>query len=145
MIDPTRSGEPRLVQTFAIRLGQNPDSKFVSVVADELWVNISGALEPIFGAGGVSALFSRSVFLSARLLPKLEAVPDTMHLSHQLDALRDCLSALDGDDATRVAMALVREFHGVLTSMVGTALTNQLLEPVLDPSTTETFPTSALR
>ncbi|MBC7841807.1 MAG: hypothetical protein H7099_05830 [Gemmatimonadaceae bacterium] len=145
MIDSTRSGDPRLIQTFAIRLGSTPESKDVGLAAGALWVGISATLEPIFGAGGVSALFARSVFLTAKLFPTLEAVPDVMNLSNQLDAFRSFLSTLDGAGAAEVAQALMREFHGVLISMVGTALANQLLEPILDQALSEKRPLNALR
>jgi hypothetical protein len=97
----------------------------------DLWVEIVQALHPVFGHRGVAALYQRSLVLSAAAHPWLAAVaapgqPATLDPA----ALRDELAQLSPAEATAGASALFGAFHGLLASLVGSALTDRLLLPV---------------
>ncbi len=103
-----------------------------------LWREIERHLTPIIGPRGVAALHGRSLFLTARDHPWLSVASERVTLVMDLDALRSAVEQQPVTVALTGAVALFNSFHGLLTSMVGPALTERLLRDVWDPPPSDT-------
>jgi hypothetical protein len=132
------SENARIVDLFTRRIGTGADPTRVAAASARVWARIAADLQPIIGSGGMSALFARSVFITARRFPRLEAVPEAPSLTLQLDALQALLLTLGGREAIDVAAALLQAFIELLTSMVGPKLTGEMLRSVWDIPETDT-------
>ena len=98
-----------------------------------LWREIELRLTPIIGARGVAALHGRSLFLTAREHAWLATGPDRVAMGMDLNALRLAVLTQDAGAALTGGGALFVNFHDLLTSMVGPALTERLLRDVWAP------------
>jgi hypothetical protein len=110
--------------------GANADVIAATVVA--AWRDIDGALSPIIGRGGLSALFERSLHLVSARHPALIAAHDDAVLSGDFVALQAVYAGSSGADAAAGHGALLVTFCGLLTGLVGEPLTERLLQPVWD-------------
>lgn len=94
------------------------------------WQEIEAALSAIIGAKGVAALYSRSVFLVQPRHPWLGAAGAEPRMD--LVQLRYALERQDRADVATAAGAHLEEFYELLASLIGPALTAQLLRGVWD-------------
>lgn len=106
--------------------GATPDQ--IAEVLSTTWQGIEAALAPVIGARGVAALYQRSVHLASaqhRPLSELQAAGglDDMNLG----ALRAVLARQDAPQAAATGGALLESFHGLVVSLIGAALSGQLL------------------
>lgn len=122
---------------FAFRLAQRAGDGADSVrIADALaasWHDMEAALRPILGAGGVAALGARSLSMVAASHPWLSvpggggaaAMPSDVDLS----ALKRRVARQHSAEAVAGSAALLHAFHGLVCSLIGTALSERLLQP----------------
>ena len=115
-------------------------SVVASIVAS--WVEIDAALTPIIGQQGVTALYKRSVHLTARAHPWLAAVLGSSSgadssasslsadVGVDMDALRIVFQHQDATAASAAGETLLRTFFELLTSLIGASLTERLLHSV---------------
>ena len=111
-------------------------SVVASIVAS--WVEIDAALTPIIGQQGVTALYKRSVHLTARTHPWLAAVLDSSSSDSSagsdagadMDALRIVFQRQNATVASAAGETLLRTFFELLTSLIGASLTERLLHSV---------------
>lgn len=111
----------------------------IAEAAVSTWCRIEAALAPVIGQRGVAALYRRSLHLTRGAHPVLAAITDGEHGADDFVPLRQAL--LQGGEtanAEAAQTALLKTFQELLTSLIGGALTDQLLRAVWhdDPPTT---------
>jgi len=95
-----------------------------------LWREIDLALHPILGHRGVAALYNRSLRLAATAHPVLAGGQPDMLAAIDVTTLRAALLEQTAAEAAAAGTALFRSFEQLLASLVGPALTAQLLQSV---------------
>lgn len=125
----------RSTTTLSRRAGPDADAATVAQAFAGIWREIDAALAPIVGSCGVAALHQRCFHLTTA--PQHWRVPSPADgvqpqgPAHLLAMLRN----LDGDRPAAAGDAFLHNFHALLTSLVGPALTGRLLQPVwADPA-----------
>ena len=110
-----------------------------AAAACAVWLSVSAALSPIVGPHGVAALYKRSLYLTRGQHPSLNSVHDAAGGIEDFTALQQTLSSQSGEIAAAANSALHKTFYDLLSSLIGPALTERLLRPVLDrPPTDQT-------
>lgn len=113
----------------------------VAEVLANTWHSIDGALRPVIGKLGVTALYHRSATLSARLHPWLSGSLTSDLSTMDLDALRASVSAQSPVDAASAGHEMLDAFHKLLCSLVGSDLAARLLLPATnEPARTVSEP-----
>ena len=95
--------------------------------------DVEQVLASIVGARGAAALYKRSLHLANRAFPWL---PDASTSAPMALDVRPLTAALAGQTAADAAMAgarVLREFHALLTTLIGASLTERLLRSVWAP------------
>jgi len=113
--------------------GRLTDGESAQDVADtvvDLWLQIDQALHPIIGRRGVTALYNRSLKLTGVRYPWLLVGHQHLLATVDVTVLRARLAQQAGAEAAAGGSALFQTFHELLASLVGAALTNQLLGSV---------------
>jgi hypothetical protein len=106
------------------------DTSQVSDAAVTLWLQIDQALHPIIGHRGVAALFNRSVKLTAARFPWLGQDPQDALAVVDPSVLKAALLLQTAAEATAGVDSLFQSLHDLLTSLIGSSLTDQLLRSV---------------
>ena len=88
------------------------------------------ALSPIVGRRGLAGLLRRSLVLSGTRHPWLASCSESFDLNTDLVALTAALSEQTSQTAAIGGGLLLEEFHLLLTSLVGSSLTDRLLRTV---------------
>ena len=121
------------------RDGIHPDAVQIADATIAVWHDLTTALVSIIGQQGVTALYDRSVALTARTYPWLAGARAGDNHSVDLDGLQAVISRQSKGDAAAASGKLLQTFHDVLASLIGPALCEQLLasvrEPFASPST----------
>jgi hypothetical protein len=118
--------------SLARRAELGATAEVIGVAAVAAWRGIDGALSPIIGRGGVSALFERSLYLASAQHPALIAAHDDGLLSGDFEALQAVYADSSGAAAAAAHGALLVAFCRLLIGLIGEPLTERLLEPVWD-------------
>jgi hypothetical protein len=108
------------------------DAQAGSALSVAIWQRISGALSPVIGAGGVIALYRRSLHLSRAAYPWLTTAPDDRSMAGELAALLALLQQQSREDAIAAGRSMLRTFNDLLISLIGRSLTEHLLASVWD-------------
>lgn len=107
-------------------LRNESDADMVAASAAAIWRDVQAALAPIVGERGVAALYKRSLHLACGDHPWLNAAfEDDVPLL--FDALRRALAQRTAAEAAAGHGALLQLFHDLLTSLIGSSLTERLL------------------
>jgi hypothetical protein len=85
------------------------------------------ALSPVIGPRGVAALCHRALHLSARRHPLLGELSFDPAAVVDFERLAQVLSRHTADDAHAAGDALIQDLRDLLTSLLGAALTEQLV------------------
>jgi hypothetical protein len=88
---------------------------------------LEASLSPVIGHRGVAALCHRSLHLSARRHPWLGEMSFDPAAAIDLDRVAQVLDSHPADDARAAGEALLQDFHDLLASLLGPALTEQLV------------------
>jgi len=96
----------------------------------EVWQEIERLLAPIVGAGGVAALYRRSLHLAGADHPWLEFGTHRIDTGIDLPALQTAMAQRSGADAVAGGRALLQSFRDLLTNLIGGGLSEQLLGAV---------------
>jgi len=97
------------------------------------WRKIDDALSPIIGHAGTAALFKRSLYLAGADQPALTAMAEVETAPGDFALLRETLAQQSSAHAAAaVQAALLQTFLDLLTSLIGSALTERLLRSVWD-------------
>jgi hypothetical protein len=113
--------------------GQVPADANAEQLADAIvaiWREVDLALHPIIGHRGVAALYNRSLRLAATTHPWLANGHADALAAIDVTALRADLLQQTAAEAAAAGSALFRSFEQLLASLVGPALTAQLLQSV---------------
>ncbi len=121
-----------MASILAKRAGINPDAVQSGDATIAIWYDISIALQSIIGKQGVSALYNRSVALTTRTYPWLASSRAGDDHSIDLDALRSVIGLQSREAAAAGSRELLQTFYGVLVSLIGGSLCEQLLSSVRD-------------
>lgn len=124
MID---SAAQKLAAPVAALLEQGGDSAQAARIAVATWQGMAAALTPIIGPLGFSTLYARAVKLASTERPWLSAVQVPGTDAPAFPALRAVLQQQAAGDAAAGHAALLQAFCGVLSSLIGVALTERLL------------------
>jgi len=106
------------------------DTSQVADAAVALWRQIDQALHPIIGHRGVAALFNRSVKNTAARFPWIGQDPHDALAVVDPSVLKAALLLQTAAEATAGVDSLFQSLRALLTSLVGSSLTDQLLRPV---------------
>ena len=132
---PTPSPQRDLIAAaLARRSGQAADAARISDAVISALQEIDAALAPIVGQRGVAALCKRSLFLTTAAHPWLAGTHDGTQAAIDLAPLKAALAQQTSGDAAAGGTALFVNFHELLGSLVGPALTERLLRSVWTPS-----------
>ena len=94
------------------------------------WCAIDGALSPIIGARGFAALYQRSLSLAQAEHPWLAPNQEVALQSGAHETLRQVMALQAADEATVAASRLVQIFKDLIARLIGSALSERLLQPV---------------
>ncbi len=106
------------------------DTSQVADAAVAQWLQIDQALHPILGHRGVTALFNRSVKHTAARFPWLGQDPQDALAVVDPSVLKAALLLQTAAEASAGVDALFQSLHDLLTSLIGSPLTDQLLRSV---------------
>ncbi|MEO6279452.1 hypothetical protein [Roseateles sp.] len=119
----------RFSAPLAHRVAEDADSRQIAAAINALWTDIEAALQPIVGRRGVAALFNRTLHLAAArhawLAPLKSGSGDAVDLG-QLPAL---FAAQGPSQAREAGNALFEIFRELLATLIGTPLSERLLQP----------------
>jgi len=132
----SRDSRP-LVTALAERIGDSTDAVQTTLIVVAMWREINASLSPILGERGVAAIYKRSLYLAADY-PWLMRMHQDIDGSIDLDALGSVLSEQSSTDASAAGRALLESFYSLLTTLIGTSLTERLFRAVWANTTTET-------
>ena len=98
-------------------------------VADKILLSLREIddASPVIGKGGVAALFRRSLYLTGRSYPSLAAIHAGDATAIDSAALKSELAQQSSATATEFGVALLQTLDEVMTSLVGSSLTDRLL------------------
>lgn len=120
----------RIAETLAQRAAEGADARQIADAVVSIWQQINVALSPIIGQGSVAVLYMRSVHIINSTHPWLESEHGELHTPMDLVALRARLVQQSNVEAATTGGALLRTFYELLASLIGPALTEQLLRSV---------------
>ena len=106
------------------------------LVADSVTSTLRGieqVLAPIVGPRGVAALYKRSLHLARTAFPWLPNAEANALASMDLGPLTTALAAQNAPDAASAGARVLRDFHVLLTTLIGHSLTERLLRSVWAP------------
>lgn len=106
------------------------DTSQVAGAAVAVWLQIDQALRPILGHRGVAALFNRSVKHTAARFPWLDQYPQDVLAVVDPSVLEAALLLQTAAEATAGVDSLFQSLRALLTSLVGSSLTDRLLRSV---------------
>ncbi|WP_165989423.1 hypothetical protein [Caballeronia sp. SBC1] len=130
---------PRIVATLALRVGRSTNSTQIADAVAQIWSEAAAALTPILGQEGVAALLKRSLFLSGSTYAWLSITPKGANKSIDLDMLKSLIAGRTAEEATAGSTALLLQFYGLLTNLIGPSLADRILESAwVNPSSGET-------
>lgn len=95
------------------------------------WHEIDAALAPIVGKAGVAALYGRTLHLTTQTHPWLANAHELFPPSIDFEALQSLLAQQSSVDVAAAGGAFLHTFYQLLAGLIGAALTEQLLHPVL--------------
>ncbi|MDC8785189.1 hypothetical protein [Roseateles koreensis] len=117
----------RTVAFLVEQLDASASSAQIAGLFIQVCQEIEAALVPIVGQRGVTALFARSLQLSAKshawLNPRAEGIP----VLFDPRALREAISLQSGPEAAAGTCFLLQNFCDLLAKLVGRSLTERLL------------------
>jgi hypothetical protein len=105
--------------------GASPGQIADSVAAT--WRHVEESLTPILGPQGVTALYKRSLVVTARSHPWLAGLPEGPPNTVDLAALTATMMEQESKEAARTGGELLQTFYGLVNSLIGASLTHRLL------------------
>ena len=93
----------------------------------ESWLHLSEQLTPLIGEGGFCGLFGRALRLSAARFERLGSCDSARPVSNLLTSLTRTLNEIGPEHAGAANGVLLGTFTTLLGSLIGEALTKQLL------------------
>lgn len=107
--------------------GADPDSRTKTTALAQHWLHLSEQLTPLIGESGFCALFGRALRLSAVRFERFAACESGRRVPDLLASLTRILNEIGPEQAPAANAALLDTFTTLLGSLIGEALTKQLL------------------
>jgi hypothetical protein len=123
---------------LAHRVAPNANTTQIADAALATWGEIDAALVPIIGKRGLAALYTRSVHVTAQAHPWLGIEHDAALVAADFNELTPLLRQQDSATALAGATALFSTFHQLLSSVVGSSLTERLMRSVWTDASSST-------
>jgi hypothetical protein len=120
----------RIATTLAERVENGANAAQIADAIVSAWQEIEAVLSPIVGQRGVAMLYKRSLYLIGPAHPWLAGMHEGVQTAVDLAALKSVFAQQNSTDAAAAGGAFLQTFHDLLASLVGPALTEQLLRPV---------------
>ncbi len=136
-MNPDHSAEVTRAAPLAQRVAVNADATQIAAAVAAVLGEVDAALRPVVGQRGVAALFSRSVKLTAAAHPWLAQVGQDALSEFDPATLKPLFEQQTAAMALSCGNKLLVNFHQLLASLIGSALTERLLQPVWDRSLDE--------
>lgn len=95
-----------------------------------VWKAIDAALGPVIGSQGVAALYQRSHFVALASCAWLGASYPGVQAEIDFQVMKQTFASQSPAIAATAGVTMLRAFYELLTGMLGTDLTDELLEPV---------------
>ena len=124
-----RENSERIASALLRRAGDPAEPSRIADAVAELWGAIDATMGPLIGAGGVAALYQRSVQLASRQAPCLAPLHGGLHAAVDVDQLKATLARCSSAEAFSSGAALLQTFCDLLADMIGTPLAERLLKP----------------
>jgi hypothetical protein len=126
-----RDGSEKIAEALIGLLEGHADAARVAGVVVRTWIDIESALSPVLGKRGVAALYKRSLHLSGPSHDWLSDIEEASTSAIDFEMLQKTFVAQSNVEAISAAAAMLKAFCELLVSLVGTALTERLLSPLL--------------
>lgn len=101
-------------------------------IAVTTWSAMDAALSPIIGQRGFAALYKRSLQLTRVEFPCLASVQEGVLNLAEFSVLHAVLAQQPSASAAAASAALLENFYDLLTTLIGRSLTDRLLSPICD-------------
>ncbi len=111
------------------RLDRGADAAEIGEAVVATWHAVTSALAPVLGQGGVAALYGRCLHLIGDRHPWLSAI-HARTTPPDLAVLREALALQTAAIAAAGGAALMQTLQELLASLIGPALTDELLRDV---------------
>lgn len=128
------SSSHRVMAPLTDRAGLQATAQQSAAVFGVLWSGLDVALAPIIGTRGVEALGLRSLRLVSGVYPWLAASPSAGLALFDPLRLPPLLAERSAREALAAGNAVLQTFHSLLASLIGSSLTDRLLQPVWGPT-----------
>jgi len=121
---------------LARRTGEDLDAEKIGSTALFVWSDLDEALLPIIGRSGVAVLYKRSLQITLGAYPCLIYAYDEAERAGKAHAGLDiALSQQTSEHALEALSALLIAFHELLTYLIGSSLSERLIQSVWDKPT----------
>lgn len=127
-----RGGDP-WPAPLAGRVGPDAEAGPIAAAIADVWVEVEFALAPIVGQRGVAALIHRSLKLTNGRHGWIGQGQPLLPTEVDRAALQAAFARQTAAEAGAAGLALFQAFRELLTSLVGAALTEQLLQAAWTP------------
>jgi len=114
-----------------LRLSNNPE-RLLTLIIDS-WKEIDRVARPFIGKTFSDSLYQHSVNATVETHPWLAAASVPTQSAIDLDLLRRVLSSQEAEQFAAASDLLLLNFYIQLTNLIGVALTDCLIQPVLAP------------
>lgn len=111
------------------------DEPHIASVVVSTWTDITEAIAPVIGARGVVALYKRSLYLARSQHPWMVPVQEDADMETALAALQTLLMNQESSTAAAGGAAHLQIFYVVLSSLIGSSLSDSLLRSIWENST----------
>ena len=125
----------KIRSALALRAGTNPDANAFAEATLGAWQDVAVRLSPVIGAGGVDALFRRSLYLASATYSWMASAEDDENSAEVLASFKKRLAARETTVSAEAGCILLETFTELLEALIGNSLTERLLNPVWDETT----------
>jgi len=117
-------------EALMFRAGKHLNASVVAEATLNIWQQMVARLTPLIGERGVEVLFNRSLHLTSSTFPWLNLAGDHGDNAALIANLKAHLAGSRTNDAIEASSALLVTFTELLSTLIGAALTERLLNPV---------------
>lgn len=124
---------PSIVAALEQRVRGGAGAGRIAEAVAATWGQAEASLTPIIGPLGMAALCKRSLALTARSHPWIGALAEGPPNAATLSAFTAALAERQSGEAARAGGEFLQKFHGLVSGLIGPALTHRLLRFMWQP------------
>ena len=117
----------RFTAPLNARVAEDANSRQIADAIGALWADVEAALQPVIGRRGVAALLGRTLHLIAGRYPWLVSLRASGE-DADLSQVTDLFAAQPAPLTLEAGSALFRTFHELLVTLIGSPLSERLLQ-----------------